>query len=389
MSKKRTHEEFMDEISNFNPTYTVLGKYDGLTKKIECKCNVCGNIWSAKGGDLLKGTGCIICSNKRSGLVRSKTHEQFMREYNSINSPIDIIGKYINANTHIAVRCKTCGKIFEMSPKVILRGGGCKKCSSKKAAKRLKKSSECFEIELKEKYPSIILKSKYTLMSENIAFYCEDCGNTFERKAADIYYNGGCPICNVRNLPQHSPKTLEDFLEDVKKINPDIEYISGYIKASERVNVRCRVCKHCWAPIGTSLTSGSGCPVCNKSHGERKIESFLKDCRIEYEPQKKFDDLIGVGGGKLSYDFYLPDFNLLIEYQGQFHDGNVKMQPVFDLKRQQEHDRRKREYAKTHNIKLLEIWYYDKKSVESILSDYLTQHNNLYSKTPVTTTLCG
>lgn len=39
------------------------------------------------------------------------------------------------------------------------------------------------------------------------------------------------------------------------------------------------------------------------------------------------------------------------------------------FKIQQEHDRRKRDYAKEHNIELLEIWYWDFNNIEQILSE--------------------
>lgn len=79
--------------------------------------------------------------------------------------------------------------------------------------------------------------------------------------------------------------------------------------------------------------------------------------------------MIGLGNGSLSYDFYLPDYNLLIECQGEQHEhyckGLHKTKKGFE--RQLEHDKRKREYAKQHNIKLLEIWYYDIDNIENIL----------------------
>ena len=34
---------------------------------------------------------------------------------------------------------------------------------------------------------------------------------------------------------------------------------------------------------------------------------------------------------------------------------------------QQEHDNRKRDYSKLHNIDLLEIWYYDIEKIEDIM----------------------
>ena len=69
--------------------------------------------------------------------------------------------------------------------------------------------------------------------------------------------------------------------------------------------------------------------------------------------------------------FYLPKENILIEYQGEYHDGTARNQTNEEFKVQQEHDKRKREYAKSHNIELLEIWYYDYNNIEEILQSRL------------------
>ena len=57
---------------------------------------------------------------------------------------------------------------------------------------------------------------------------------------------------------------------------------------------------------------------------EIKIEKILKNNDIRFKPQYKYEGLFGLGGGLLSYDFYLPDYNLLIEYQGEYHDGTAR-----------------------------------------------------------------
>jgi very-short-patch-repair endonuclease len=75
----------------------------------------------------------------------------------------------------------------------------------------------------------------------------------------------------------------------------------------------------------------------------------------------------------LSYDFYLPSYNLLIEYQGEYHDGTANNQSKDAFLRQQEHDKRKLEYSVEHNIELLEIWYYDFENIENILQQYTTK----------------
>jgi hypothetical protein len=70
----------------------------------------------------------------------------------------------------------------------------------------------------------------------------------------------------------------------------------------------------------------------------------------------------------LSYDFALPQKNILIEYQGEYHDGNTRCQTKKDIEEQQYHDKLKYNYAKSHNIKLLEIWYWDYDNIEQILN---------------------
>lgn len=69
---------------------------------------------------------------------------------------------------------------------------------------------------------------------------------------------------------------------------------------------------------------------------------------------------------------------MLIEFQGIQHEkptdfkseGKEKAKENFKI--QQEHDKRKREYAKSRNINLLEIWYYDLDNIDKILFNYLS-----------------
>lgn len=111
------------------------------------------------------------------------------------------------------------------------------------------------------------------------------------------------------------------------------------------------------------------CPFCNYSKGEAEIENYLLNNNIEFKSQIKFDGLFGTNGGRLSYDFYLKNFNILIEYQGEMHDKSVEyFGGNKQFLKQQEHDKRKREYADKHNIKLLEIWYWDFDNIEEILN---------------------
>jgi hypothetical protein len=123
--------------------------------------------------------------------------------------------------------------------------------------------------------------------------------------------------------------------------------------------------------INKFTSNGYRCPLCNISKGERMIKDYLVKNNIQYIYQYKYDDLKGVGNRNLSYDFYLPKPNLLVEYQGQYHDGTSDNQTDEEFIIQQEHDKRKREYARNHNIKFLSIWYWDMGNIEDILSKEL------------------
>jgi hypothetical protein len=116
------------------------------------------------------------------------------------------------------------------------------------------------------------------------------------------------------------------------------------------------------------------CPICKTSKGEIKIENYLVENDFikneDYISQKEFDGLVGLGNGNLSYDFYLPKYNLLIEFQGmqhkKYHKGFHKEKD--DFVKQIEHDRLKKQYCLDNYINLLEIWYDEMDNIEEILN---------------------
>lgn len=61
----------------------------------------------------------------------------------------------------------------------------------------------------------------------------------------------------------------------------------------------------------------ASCGHCNLSKGENKIEQILQDNNIKFERQKTFDNCRNIN--LLRFDFYLPEFDILIEYDGIQH----------------------------------------------------------------------
>lgn len=142
-----------------------------------------------------------------------------------------------------------------------------------------------------------------------------------------------------------------------------------------RYNFLCPECNRKFKRIISDATKANNalCSRCSSSKGEKRIEKWLLENNIEHTPQKEFEDLLGIGNKGLSYDFYLVNYNLLIEYQGEYHDGTTSNQTKKQFEKQQEHDRRKKQYAKDNNIELLEIWYWDFDNVEEILNEKLKE----------------
>ena len=147
----------------------------------------------------------------------------------------------------------------------------------------------------------------------------------------------------------------------------------------------CRfICEKCGKEFERSLfnlnesDTGVFCRECNSSQLETKTKNALKKYNVKYNIQVEYNGLIGLKGDNLSYDFYLPSYNLLIERQGEQHERFIKgfHKTKKDFEKQLEHDKRKKEYAEKHNINLLEIWYYDIDNIEDILIEKLQINNN-------------
>ena len=101
--------------------------------------------------------------------------------------------------------------------------------------------------------------------------------------------------------------------------------------------------------------------------------------QLKYERQKRFDDCKDIN--TLPFDFYLNDYNVAIEYDGEQHympvNWNGKMSDeelnrAFELV--QFHDKIKTEYCEEQNIQLIRIPYWEKNNIECFLFDNLVKY---------------
>lgn len=183
---------------------------------------------------------------------------------------------------------------------------------------------------------------------------------------------GGCPICagNMR-------KTLEDY----KKIGREneIEYLLDHIPNSIHVKLdepmwKCKK-GHVWSTMYGHIQQGHGCPTCDESQGEKKIRKYLDLNKIQYIYQYKFKDI-----KTRPYDFFLPEKNLLIEYDGEQHFQEVPFFSRRSLQEQEAIDKAKTQLALDRGYRLCRISYVHFKDVEEILEEVIKSDANYTEK---------
>lgn len=137
------------------------------------------------------------------------------------------------------------------------------------------------------------------------------------------------------------------------------QYSNGRRERDKRIlwHCKCDCGKECDVDVN-SLIAGhtQSCGCYHRSLREQYIESILINNNISYIPQHTFDDCRDVF--KLPFDFYLPDYNICIEYDGEQHFRPIDLfggEEAFQKRK--EHDFIKTQYCIDHDILLIRIPY--------------------------------
>lgn len=183
-----------------------------------------------------------------------------------------------------------------------------------------------------------------------------------------------CPNCLIKTSPYY---TKDEFARIVNDANKSITIIGNYIDSQTPIDYKCNICGSIYKGKPYDLLKGrSGCRNCNQSNGERIISLYLLEHDVKYEIEKIFDDCRYKR--PLRFDFYLPDFNIAIEYDGKQHfepiQFSIKSDAGDNLQNTKTRDAIKTDYCKRNNIELIRIKYTDKdifKTLDSTLLPFL------------------
>lgn len=275
--------------------------------------------------------------------------------------------KYHNTNTKVEIVCNIHGSFFQ-KPSKHLFGQGCMKCGHLKR----KISDDVFLSKALEKHGS---KYDYSRISKNGGsnkkeeFVCEEHGIFVQRRRCHLS-GKGCPKC-VYNTYKLS---TEEFIEKVSVVHClEYDYSKAiYVSNYDNLEIICKIHGSFFQTPSNHL-AGRGCPKCGKveSSGEKRIRRWLTKNDIEYEQEKSFKGC-NVTRKPLQFDFYLPQQQLLIEFDGiQHYKAFDRFKGEEGLSQRQSRDEFKNSWAKEHGYDLLRISYKDFENICCILSERL------------------
>ena len=376
-----TTEEFKSIVYKKNKTVKIKGEYKAAHTPIKTECLICHTVWMAHPSSLLQGSGCYKCRNKKIGDALRRDPDSYATEFSKKNTKAELLSRYVDSKTPVTCRCLICGEIFQTPPDRALKDTGCQKCSYVERGLKHRVTDVEFRKRINEMGLTFDVIDPYDGSKTKLRCVCKKCGRQFMASPEYIYARHGCPNCNGGLR-----RTLNDFLSGINSVSDDVminmEKLkddigdTDHVRLDMRIECKCPECHNIWYPDALHLLRGQGCPVCSRSRAERTVAKYLNEHNVLYTPNMTFDGLIGTGGGLLSYDFYLPDYNYLIEIQGGQH---FKSETYFGGTegwfRQREHDRRKREYAGRYSYNLLFFYPFNLDTIDQELEHIITRND--------------
>lgn len=209
---------------------------------------------------------------------RAISESQFTNELDIVsNSSIALKSRFICLTGYVLVECRTCGTEWKTKPFLLLNGHGCPKCARKRAVenrtgKTALRSNRQFLDALQAQNnhfssEEFLVISPYAGCDKPIACRCNICGHGWTTTPSTLLRkNTGCPACGHkaggRKLAKTKLMSPDDFAERLSLIQPNITLLEPYKNARTKILVRCDIDGYTWETLPSTLSRGSGCPVC-------------------------------------------------------------------------------------------------------------------------------
>lgn len=284
------------------------------------------------------------------------------------------LSMYNGSNNKIEINCHLHGKFYQQSG-AHLNGQGCKKCGRIKSANTQRLLTKDFILKSNIIHDNFYNYSlvNYTNLDNDVKISCPTHG-IFKQRASRHLKGSICPRCNNIKSRINQKHDEKDFVLKAKNVHGDLFDYSKviYINNKTKVEIICKKHGPWWQTPVNHITNKRKCPLCNESKGEDVISQFLLNNNILFERQKRFEECKDIR--KLPFDFYLPIYNICIEYNGIHHYKPVAyFGGLNTTKEQQKRDKIKIIFCINNKIQLLIIKYTE--NIEKTLIEYFTNYN--------------
>ncbi len=282
--------------------YTKV-EFISMHKHVLIGCKMHG-FFKQSSSNHLSGHNCPKCR----GLY--KTNEEYIKEVDIIHdykydySETEYLGTYVK----IKIKCPEHG-FFEQEPGNHLSGQGCPKCANNvlyTTEEYIDKSN------ITHDYRYSYEKTDYKGNKKDIIITCKEHGDFVQNPTGHLYGKG------YQKCAKNHRYNTEEIIIEFNKMHGDLyDYTKvEYTKSREPVIIVCK--KHGeFLQSPNSHLQNHGCQKCCYSKGEYAVAKFLDENDILYETQYKFEKCKYIN--ELPFDFYLPEFNTCIEFNGEQH----------------------------------------------------------------------
>lgn len=396
-----------------NKDVELLERYKGKGKRFLCKCKICGKEFYNTPLNLLYGeihsndkkSPCRK-SNNNKYMINSKEAKQLLSElysfYNYYSKNYNIESYYKSDDEKIKIIDKKTKEIYYVSLRQRIKPENPKKNKNKDESKLCDRVYHFYDKENEDVFVGTVteflshidkvvnyktldqlkqrkwFKQRFKIVSGKPKTPKPiDEGSTYIRVRCDKSSyclrtsNYLCGECRILGEPYY---TKEEYNEKVREINKGFEILENFSKKDIPIKCKCERCGYIFEKMPRDLLNQISCSNCNMSKGEQIISTILNELNISYVREKQFSDLSYKK--PLRFDFYLSDYNAIIEFDGKQHFRPVMFytdnyeKAKDNYRTQKIRDKIKNQYCKDNNIPLLRIKY-DEKEIKRKIKNFI------------------
>ncbi len=314
---------FQKRLKKVLPQIKVL-VFNGIKQVGTFYCKVHKVIFDRLGESLLTSKGCPVCAVESSKEKHSetwlKTHFlniQYRNKQDLNKVTLEFIGPYKGYKIETEYCCSKHGRFLAVPFIADGYKHACPKCYNESLKGPRISTIDRAKEEIRKAHPSLRVAYKdYITQKTPVRWKCIEHGTHGKAMLDSIRKRKAC--CSVSRTKVKSEsqiKSTNQFVQELSITQPSLKVVK-YTGSQKKCKVRCKACGHKWSALGTSLSSGHGCPKCSKSSRISRAEDDIFHLISKKFPDARQSDRTIIKPKEL--DIVIPSKKLAIEYNGSY-----------------------------------------------------------------------